>query len=61
MTTPTPLWRICLLCRARTRHDGDVCENDPRHPAYATRPAIQAQGFAGHDDPDALWCAGLCP
>jgi hypothetical protein len=59
--TPTPLWRFCLLCRARTRHDGDVCENDPRHPRFELRPALQVEAFPEHADEAALWCRELRP
>jgi hypothetical protein len=57
---PTPLWRICIVCRARTRHDADVCENDPRHPDYTARSERQIQAFPQHTDAARLWCDPRC-
>lgn len=56
--TPAVWWRLCLLCQARTRHDGDTCENDPRHPAYALRSPPQVAAFPEHTESARLWCLG---
>lgn len=56
---PTVLWRLCTLCEANTRHSGDVCENDPRHPDYPRRAPRQAQAFPEHTLEAAIWCEVL--